>query len=232
MMAATTPRGSDIPFGGYHHRQVPEPELDLTQVGPGTPGGEYLRRFWHPVGKSSELLDLPRPIRIMDEELVLFRTGNGEVGLLALHCPHRGTSLEYGLLERRGIRCCYHGWMMAPDGRVIDTPGEPADSPLKDRVYTGAYPTREYRGLVFAYLGPPEEIPDFPIFDTFDLPGYRLVPTGGFDERNTYACNWLQIKENSMDPLHRLYLHDLEDARAELNQFRPSASGASLDTWL
>jgi nitrite reductase/ring-hydroxylating ferredoxin subunit len=231
-MAANGAQSTEAPYSGYYHRDVMDPDLALTQVGPGTPGGEYLRRFWHPVGKSSELLDLPRRIRIIGEDLVLFRDGQGAVGLLALHCAHRGTSLEYGMVERHGIRCCYHGWLYGVDGRVLETPGEPADSTLKDRFYHGAYPTHEYKGLVFAYMGPPHRRPEFPIFDTFELPGYRLVPTGGFDERNIYTCNWLQIKENAMDPLHRLYLHDLEEARAALARYRPSASGASLDTWL
>src|SRR5207248_10200678 len=91
------------------------------------------------------------------------------------------------------------------DGTILETPGEPADSTLKDRLFHGAYPVREYQGLVFAYMGPPDKEPDFPILDTYDLPGYRMVarvPT-------LWECNWLQVKENSMDPAHLAFLHTL-----------------------
>ena len=102
---------------------------------------------------------------------------------------------------------------------VVETPGEPAGSTLADRTHHGAYPTLQYRGLVFAYLGPPAERPEFPIFDTFEMPGYRLRPNGS---RHVSSCNWLQLKENSMDPAHAVFLHDLEEARERLNEHRPS----------
>jgi hypothetical protein len=89
-------------FGGYFHRDVPDEDAELTHVGPGTPGGEYLRRFWQPVCFSDELSDLPRRVKILGEELVVFRDLSGAVGLLELHCPHRGTSLEFGLIDARG----------------------------------------------------------------------------------------------------------------------------------
>jgi hypothetical protein len=129
------------------------------------------------------------------------------------------------MIERQGIRCCYHGWRYGVDGRVLETPGEPPESTLKDRFYHGAYPTHEYKGLVFAYLGPPERRPAFPIYDTFELPGYQTRPDGSTDDRYHYQCNWLQVKENSMDPMHRVFLHDLEDARIRLEAHRPSVTG-------
>ena len=150
--------------------------------GPDTPAGEWFRRFWQPVAVSEELIDLPKAIRILDEELVIFRDRSGQVGLLELRCSHRGTSLEFGQIEERGIRCCYHAWYYDVDGKILDTPGEPADSTLKTRLYHGAYPTLEYKGLVFAYMGPPEKRPVFPIYDTFDLPEYSnspLLPRSG-----------------------------------------------------
>ena len=150
----------------YHHRERPADDEELTRVGPGAPCGEYLRRFWQPVVLSEELRDLPRRLRIMSEDLVAFRDRSGAVGLLELHCPHRGTSLEFGLISDKGIRCCYHGWLFDVDGTILETPGEPADSTLKGRLFHGAYPVREYQGLVFAYMGPPDKVPDFPIFDT------------------------------------------------------------------
>jgi nitrite reductase/ring-hydroxylating ferredoxin subunit len=192
-------------YSAYHHRERPNEDEELTRVGPGTPGGEYLRRFWQPIVVSEELRELPRRLRIMGEDLVAFRDRSGAVGLLELHCPHRGTSLEFGLISEKGIRCCYHGWLFDVDGTILETPGEPPDSTLKDRLYHGAYPVREYQGLVFAYMGPPDKQPDFPLLDTFDLPGYRLVARPG----TMWPCNWLQVKENSMDPAHLAFLHTL-----------------------
>ncbi|MGH8070787.1 MAG: Rieske 2Fe-2S domain-containing protein [Candidatus Entotheonellia bacterium] len=199
-----------IPFLGtaysaYHHRERPPEDTELTQVGPGTPCGEYLRRFWHPIITSEAVQDLPRRLRIMGEDLVAFRDKSGAMGLLELYCPHRGTSLEFGLVCEKGLRCCYHGWLFDVDGKLIETPGEPPDSTLKNRLYHGAYPVLEYSGLVFAYMGPPDKKPDFPIFDTFDLPGYELVAMPGY----IWPCNWLQVKENSMDPAHLAFLHTL-----------------------
>ena len=192
-------------YRAYHHRERPEEEAEFTHVGPGTPCGEYLRRFWQPIITSEELQDLPRRLRIMGEDLVAFRDQSGAVGLLELHCPHRGTSLEFGLASEKGIRCCYHGWCFDVDGKILETPGEPPESTLKDRLYHGAYPVHEYCGMVFAYMGPPDQQPAFPILDTFDLPGYQLVARPGY----IWPCNWLQVKENSMDPAHLAFLHTL-----------------------
>jgi nitrite reductase/ring-hydroxylating ferredoxin subunit len=192
-------------YTAYHHRERPEEDAELTHVGPGTLCGEYLRRFWQPIITSEELQDLPRRLRIMGEDLVAFRDKSGAVGLLELHCPHRGTSLEFGLVSEKGIRCCYHGWLFDVDGKILETPGEPPDSTLKDRLYHGAYPVHEYGGLVFAYMGPPEQQPAFPILDTFHLPGYQFVARSGY----IWPCNWLQVKENSMDPAHLAFLHTL-----------------------
>src|SRR2546421_12050298 len=121
------------PYGRYYQREVPEADAELTHVGPGTPCGEYLRRFWQPICFSDELCDLPHRVKILREELVAFRDRSGAVGLLELHCPHRGTSLEFGLIDANGIRCCYHGWLFAPDGRILETPGESEESTLNDR---------------------------------------------------------------------------------------------------
>src|SRR5437867_4372968 len=98
-------------YSGYYRRDEPEPDLELARVGPGTPCGEYLRRFWHPVAHVDDLQDVPVPLRILGEDLVLFRDGRGVIGLLHRHCSHRGSSLEFGTVERCGIRCCYHGWL-------------------------------------------------------------------------------------------------------------------------
>src|SRR3984893_18194062 len=157
----------NIAYSAYHHRERPAEDQELTRVGPGEPCGEYLRHFWQPVVLSSELGELPRRLRILREDLAQFRDNSVGIGLLELYCPHRGTSLEFGLVSEKGIRCCYHGWLFDVDGKILETPGEPSESTLKDRLYHGAYPVREYRGLVFAYMGLPDKQPDFPILDTF-----------------------------------------------------------------
>jgi phenylpropionate dioxygenase-like ring-hydroxylating dioxygenase large terminal subunit len=204
------------PYSAYYHRGLPPEDEELTRVGPGTPCGEYLRRFWQPVILASELNDLPVKLRILGEDLVAFRDGTGEIGLLELHCPHRGTSLEFGLIDEKGIRCCYHGWLFGCDGAILETPGEPNDSTLKEKLWHGAYPVHEHKGLVFAYMGPPDKEPPFPVLDTWDLPGYQQIarpPT-------LWDCNWLQVKENSMDPAHLQYLHTLPGSDGFTDDFK------------
>jgi phenylpropionate dioxygenase-like ring-hydroxylating dioxygenase large terminal subunit len=193
------------PYDGYHRRAVPPPDPELTEVGPGTAGGEYLRRFWQPVAFVRELGDTPLRVRILGEDLVVFRDRSGQIGVLHLHCAHRGTSLEFGIPVERGIRCCYHGWVYDVDGRCLETPGEPAGSRLCERVVQGAYPVHEFTGLVFAYLGPPERRPAFPLYDSYEVPGLVLMPAAKF----ALPCNWLQVKDNSMDPVHTAFLHAL-----------------------
>ena len=190
-------------YSGYFHSVVQKEDEDLTRVGPGTPAGEYFRRFWHPIALAADIEDMPVAIRILGEDLVLFRDKKGRLGLLELHCPHRGTSLEYGVIEEEGVRCCYHGWLIARDGKILETPAEPPDSTYKDRFCQGAYPTHEFSGMIFAYMGPPEKTPPFPMLDTFKVPGTRLIPAGGY----LAPCNWLQNYENVMDPVHTTFLH-------------------------
>ena len=192
------------PYSAYFHREAPKEDEELTRVGPGTPAGEWLRRFWHPIAYSEELKSLPVRLRILGEDLVIFRDRCGQVGLLELHCSHRGTSLEFGLIEERGIRCCYHGWQFGVDGKILDTPGEPPDSTYKERLCHGAYPVHERVGLVWAYMGPPDKKPPFPEYDTYYMPGYRLG-----HRRYVKPCNYLQGEDNIMDPLHLSTLHVL-----------------------
>ncbi|HZU88651.1 MAG TPA: aromatic ring-hydroxylating dioxygenase subunit alpha [Stellaceae bacterium] len=202
-------------FGAYFHRDIPDEDAELTHVGPDTPCGEYLRRFWQPICFSDELKDLPQRVKVLGEELVVFRNGRGEVGLLELHCPHRGTSLEFGLIDANGIRCCYHGWLFGVDGTILETPGEPAESTLKDRLFHGAYPTHEAHGIVFAYMGPPDRQPPFPIYDAFVQKGSRLIP----GQKYFYPCNWLQIMENTMDPAHTAFLHTIVSGAVFTEEF-------------
>ena len=195
--ATAGPRG----FRGYEKRDVPAPDPVLTHVGPDTPCGEWLRRSWQPVAMAIELSDLPLPVRILGEDLVVFRDKSGRTGLLHRHCSHRGASLEYGIIMERGIACCYHGWHYDIDGTLIDTPTEPT-ARIKDRVVHGAYPTFEFAGIVFAYLGPPDLTPPFPEFDTQAIADTEAVPFS-----LVTPCNWLQVYENTQDPVHVVYLH-------------------------
>ena len=197
----------DEPFGAYYGRAVPNEDALLTHTGPDTPCGEYLRRFWHPIAHSASVKDLPVPVTVMHEPLVLFRDRGGRLGLLQKHCCHRGTSLEFGKVEECGIRCCYHGWHFDVDGRILDMPNEPTKNSLKDRLFQGAYPVHEFGGLVFAYLGPPGKRPPFPVFDTYDVPGYHLEPSEPPGMSNAKPCNWLQIMDNVVDPVHEPFLH-------------------------
>ncbi len=204
-MAPRRPTSLKAPYSAYHFRDLPADDTELTRVGPGTPCGEYLRRFWQPMAFSDELSDVPTALRIMGEDLVVFRDKSGHVGLLQRHCSHRGTSLEFGLVSERGIRCCYHGWLFDVDGRILETPGEPPESTFRDRLFHGAYPTLEYQGLIFAYLGPPEKQPAFPIYDMYALAGFRAMP----GPRYLLPCNWLQVKDNCMDQVHTAFLHTI-----------------------
>ncbi len=211
-----TPKRSPFltkPYSGYFHSEAPDDDRELTRVGPGTPAGEYLRSFWQPVLLTRQLKDLPVAITRFGEELVAYRDKSGRIGLVEAHCPHRGTSLEYGKIEERGIRCCYHSWLIDSDGKILETPGEPEDSTFKDRLYHGAYPVNDYNGILFAYMGPPDKMPEFPTFDFFETPGYRLetgihlLPTEDGPVPNPKPCNWLQVVDNLLDPIHEEFLH-------------------------
>jgi len=205
-----------LPFSGYHNRPVPNDDGFITSVGPGTPCGEYLRRYWHPFLLSSELKDLPLAVRLLAEDLVVFRDGSGRVGLPHRHCIHRGTSLEYGIVAERGIRCCYHGWHFDVDGTILDTPAEPPTSRIKSNFCQGAYKVHEWRGLLFAYMGPVDETPTFPEYDCVDHPpDNEPAPF-----RMNLPCNWVQIVENGCDPIHNAYLHAIVSGQQFSSTFK------------
>ena len=202
-------------YGGYHRGGSQTHADDVfSRVGPGTPCGEYYRRFWLPVGLVCELTDVPLRVRILAEDLVLFRDRSGDLGLLELACLHRGTSLEFGKIAEHGIKCCYHGWHYAVDGTILETPTHGDDTTLKERAYQGAYPVHEFEGIVFAYLGPPEAAPAFPVYDVHAQPGI----THQVDKHHS-PCNWLQVRENGMDPVHSVFLHADHDFPQTLTDF-------------
>lgn len=206
------------------------PDAELTHVGPDTPAGELLRRYWQPVGLASELRDLPQAVRVLGEDLVLFRDGRGRFGLVDPHCAHRGTSLYYGRIERDGIRCCYHGWLFDVEGRCLDQPCEASDSPYKTKIRQPWYPCREYHGLVFAYMGPLDRIPVFPRWDLMEEGDGVVIADGtsyGLGGGVTLGCNWLQTWENVMDPLHVFVLHNTFSG----GQFAAALSERPRVTW-
>jgi 5,5'-dehydrodivanillate O-demethylase oxygenase subunit len=175
----------------------------LTRVGRGTPCGEMLRRYWWPIGFSELVREKQSPtkVRLLGEDFVLFRDGARRLGLVELHCSHRGTSLEFGRVEDQGIRCCYHGWLYDVAGRCLEQPAEPAESTFKDRIQHPAYKAEEIAGFIFAYLGP-DPAPLLPRYDLFlEENGERVIGAG------TEYCNWLQRAENSVDQTHLVALH-------------------------
>lgn len=190
------------PWQGYTRPQSGECDHELTSVGKGTACGEYMRRFWQPITVSSEVGDLPSVVRILGEDLVLFRDGSGALGLVHRHCSHRGASLEFGIIAEHGLICAYHGWHYGVDGRLIRAGSEPVNSPICSRVVHGAYPVEEVDGIVFAYLGPIEQKPPLPRFDTQQIPDTERIPF-----IVTTPCNWLQVYENTQDPIHVIHLH-------------------------
>lgn len=200
-------------IGSAYALKPPTYNARLTEVGRGTPMGELLRRYWHPVGLSSDARATPRPVKILGEELILFRDGRGRPGLVYPRCCHRGTTLYYGKIEERGIRCCYHGWLFDVEGRCLEMPAEPDPTgPQCQRVRQPWYPTEDRYGLVFAYLGPPEKKPVLPRFECLEVmePGEFVeaddssIGSGGIQ---IAPCNWLQHFENVVDPYHVPILH-------------------------
>jgi phenylpropionate dioxygenase-like ring-hydroxylating dioxygenase large terminal subunit len=228
-MATAIAPSSALKYRGYHQRQDVPPDNYLTQVGRGTPCGEYLRRFWHPVAYVHELnADSPLKVRVLGEDLIVFRDKSARYGVLHLHCCHRNTSLEFGVVEERGVRCCYHGRVFDVDGTILEVPGDPAADRIKELYSQGAYPTHEFGGIVFCYMGPPERIPAFPHLDRFDLPGLRIEPGIRFD----MACNWLQVKENATDAHHTEILHVLIPKLRGQQQFSEAFSEQAEFTWV
>ena len=181
---------------------TPEENERLTQVGHSTPMGELFRRYWLPVAASVELgPGAVQPVRLLGEDLALFRTTGGDLGLLDARCPHRGTSLAYGQVDDAAVRCPYHGWAFAPDGACVEmTTLAPRDR-QREQIDATSYSVRELGGLVFAYVGP-DPAPALPHYDLFVADG-ALRDVG----RAVIPCNWLQIMENSVDPVHLEWLH-------------------------
>jgi 5,5'-dehydrodivanillate O-demethylase oxygenase subunit len=174
----------------------------LTRIGPGTACGDLMRRYWQPVATTIELDGNPvKPVRILGEDLILYRDRQAGLGLIGPRCPHRAVDLRFGIPEDAGLRCPYHGWMFNAEGRCIQQPLEPPDSTYKDRVSLPGYPVQEMGGLIWAYLGP-TPAPLLPEWDLFTRPdAFRQIIA------HRLPCNWLQVMENRGDHLHAVYLH-------------------------
>ena len=211
----------------------------ITRIGPGTACGELLRRYWQPVALLDEFdarldpamaLRPIKPVRLLGQDLVLFRDGHGTFGLLDRDCPHRGADLAFARHEHEGIRCPFHGWKFAVDGSCLETPAEPSingvASTLCQRVRQRSYPLLQRAGVIFAYLGPEDSTPPaLPAFDCFNAPASH-----SFAFKGQWHCNWLQAVEVGIDPAHPSFLHRyLQDESLEQSygrQFRAASVGS------
>jgi phenylpropionate dioxygenase-like ring-hydroxylating dioxygenase large terminal subunit len=175
----------------------------LTRTGPGTPGGKLLRSYWQPIAAADEMPigGAPLPLTIMGEDLVLFRDDKDRLGLIGLHCAHRGTDLSYGRVEDGGLRCLYHGWLFDINGKCIDQPAQPAEKKFCDKVKHPAYPVQEKGGAIWAYMGE-GEAPIIPDLQFLTAPEPNRITF-----RTVQMCNWLQGLESVLDPCHTTYLH-------------------------
>jgi phthalate 4,5-dioxygenase len=184
----------------------------LTRTGPGTPAGDYFRRYWLPALQSSELPSPDGPpvrLRMLGEDLLAFRDSNGRVGLVDEFCPHRRASLYWGRNEECGLRCVYHGWKFDVTGTCIEMPNEPPEYRFNNKIRTTAYPTQEYGGIVWAYLGPAELTPELPKIEWARVPeSHRYI------SKRRQESNFLQAVEGGIDSSHTNFLH------ASLEAFR------------
>ncbi len=200
----------------------------ITRTGPGTDAGAVMRRYWQPAALSDELAgNRPVvPVKLLGEDLVLFRDSDGELGLIGRACPHRGADLCYGRLEDNGLRCPFHGWHFNRDGQCVEQPGEPEGSRMHEQIKNTSYPVVEKNGIIFAYMGPGEP-PEFPNFDCF-----RAPETHVFAFKGLWACNWLQAMEVGIDPAHASFLHrfleDEDPADSYGKQFRDKAADTDI----
>jgi 5,5'-dehydrodivanillate O-demethylase len=178
----------------------------LTQVGPGTPMGELLRRYWHPIAGVSEFDDrATKPVRLMGEDLVLYKDLSGAFGLMERHCPHRRADLAYGMVEACGLRCNYHGWQFDQSGACIEQPYEDTAHPelkMREKITAVAYPVQVKAGMIWTYMGP-APAPLIPNWEAFSWPnGFAQIVI------SEVPCNWFQCQENSIDPVHFEWMHE------------------------
>ncbi|TWB15559.1 aromatic ring-hydroxylating dioxygenase subunit alpha [Nitrospirillum bahiense] len=207
---------------------TPEQNALITRSGPDTSLSKLLRRYWQPIALVEEL-EGARPakaVRVLGQDMVLFRDEAGRLGLLDRDCPHRNADLAFGRLEGGGLRCLFHGWLFDVNGNCIETPGEPAGSKLCTRIHQRAYPVVEKSGMVFGYMGD-GDAPAFPNLDCFIAPDSHVFAFKGYLD-----CNWLQALEVGIDPAHASFLHRFfedEDAAGSYGrQFRAQSADSDM----
>jgi phenylpropionate dioxygenase-like ring-hydroxylating dioxygenase large terminal subunit len=177
----------------------------MTRIGPGTPMGELFRRFWLPALLSEELPNpdsVPVRVRLLGEDLIAFRDSDGRVGLLDAFCPHRNAPLFFGRNEESGLRCVYHGWKFDVDGTCVDLPNAAEGAVFKDKVHIISYPTFEGGGMVWAYMGPRDQVPPHPGYEWLSVPDDHV-----YVRKYLINCNYLQSLENEFDIGHSSFLH-------------------------
>ena len=195
----------------------------LTQTGPGTPCGALLRRYWQPVALTEELPvgGATCRVRLLGEDLVLFRDDQGRPGLLGIHCSHRGTDLSYGRVENGGLRCLYHGWLYDVTGRILEQPGEPGGGANRDGIRHLSYPCQEKGGVIFVYMGPSEP-PLLPNYEFLSVPEEQRTVT-----KILLNCNYLQANEGNIDPVHLSFLHrKLEETEIDPHRVVPGSNAS------
>jgi phthalate 4,5-dioxygenase len=212
----------------------------ITRVGPDQPAGRLLRQYWQPVALVDEMDALAqagkalKPVKLLGQDLVLFRDERGQYGLLDRDCPHRGADLAYGRLEAGGVRCLFHGWLFDAQGQCLQTPGEPAGSKLCTRIKQGAYPVQVAGEIIWGFLGEliddgqgGRKAPPLPAYDCFNAPS-----THAFAFKGWWSCNWLQALEVGIDPVHASFLHvyfeDEDPSSSYGRQFRSASSDSSM----
>ena len=209
-------RISQVPQGTAYGRPAQRPDAALTQVGPGMPMGELMRRYWQPVLASRTVTDRPREVRILGEDLIIFRDGEGRPGLLYPRCMHRGTSLLWGHVEPDGIRCCYHGWKFDVEGNCLEQPCEPNPRQNRPEHRQPWYPVGERYGLMWTYMGPPERMPVLPRFAAMESAendedylafDNSIGAHGDMNGPEVVPYSWLHMNDNVMDPFHVQVLH-------------------------
>ena len=186
----------------------PEENERITRVGPGTPMGNLLRRYWTPAALSRELVENDGPpvrVRLFGEDLIAFRDSEGKVGLVDAYCPHRRAPMFFGRNEECGLRCVYHGWKFDHTGKCVDMPSEPPDSLFKEKVRIAAYPTWEGGGMIWAYLGPPDKQPPPPDYEMV-----RVPETHRYTSKTLEECNWVQALEGGLDTSHSSFAHNMD----------------------
>src|SRR5215203_797829 len=199
---------------------IKENNKTLSRVGPGTPMGALLRRYWLPLLLSSELPERDGPplrVRHLSESLIAFRDSNGQVGLVSENCPHRGAAMFFGRNEESGLRCVYHGWKFDTSGACVDMPNEPPESNFKHKVRINAYLCKERNGIIWAYLGTAGEEPPLPEIEWAVLPESQR-----YISKRVQECNWVQGFEGGIDSSHSAFLHARLDTLAISGVRRPT----------